>query len=275
MRNPGFLARWSIITLAVIYFVMPLAMTLMFSLWEGNNVYGVSAYVNLFSRADLLNPFVLSLELSLLTIAAIYLLLTPALIAVHLYAPRMRKLIEFISVLPFVVPAIAFVGGLSTLVTGPTWLISSPLYLIIPYFFLALPFSFRAIDVGLSALDLKTLKEAAESLGAGAWPTIRLIVLPNLHAALINATLLTFTVVMGEFTVSNILLFRTFPVAINEVGKSSPTQAAALSMLSFVLTWLTMLGVMFLARQRNPAAGVHSIKEPARRQSPTTQGPRG
>jgi putative spermidine/putrescine transport system permease protein len=254
MWNSGFIARWSIVTLAVLYFVMPLAMTLIFSLWEGNDVYGVSAYANLFARADLLSPFILSLELSLLTIAAIHLLLTPALIAVHLYAPKMRRLIEFISVLPFVVPAIAFVGGLSALVTGPTWLISSPLYLIIPYFFLALPFAFRAIDVGLSALDLKTLKEAAESLGADAWSTILLIVLPNLRAALINATLLTFTVVMGEFTVSNILLFRTFPVAINEVGKSSPTQAAALSMLSFVLTWLTMLGVMVFTRQRKAAA---------------------
>lgn len=249
MRS-AFLVRRLILTLAALYFIMPLVMTMIFSLWEGNTAYGFSAYASLLTRKDLIGPFVLSLELTALTIAAIYLLLMPALIAVHLYARRMRRVIEFVAVLPFVVPAIAFVGGLSMLIKGPMWLVGSPFYLTIPYFFLALPFAFRALDVGLSALDLKTLKEAAESLGAGAWSIIRLVVLPNLRTALINCTLLTFTVVMGEFTVSNILLFRTFPVSINEIGKGAPTQAAALSMLSFVLTWLAMMGIMFLTRHR-------------------------
>ena len=36
---------------------------------------------------------------------------------------------------------------------------------------LALPYMYRAVDTGLRAIDVRTLTEAAESLGAG-WPTI-------------------------------------------------------------------------------------------------------
>ncbi|CCV14045.1 ABC transporter permease subunit [Mesorhizobium sp. STM 4661] len=244
--------RWSVLAVAVVYFVMPLAMTMLFSLWEGQTSYGLSSYVNLLYRKDLSAPLILSLQLSACTSALILLILTPAVIASHLYAPRMRMVIELIAILPFVVPAIAFVGGLSALIAGPTWLIGSPFYLTIPYFFLALPFAFRSLDVGLAALDLKTLKEAAESLGAGVWKTMTLVVLPNLRAALVSCMLMTFTVVTGEFTVSNIMLFRTFPVSINEVGKSAPTEAAALSMISFVLTWFAMFGLMFLTRNGSP-----------------------
>ncbi|QYA03751.1 ABC transporter permease [Rhizobium sp. B21/90] len=241
--------RRLILVLAATYFVLPLAMTAIFSLWEGGTACGVSAYAAVFSHKALLQPLILSLELGVATIAAIYIILAPAVIAAHIYMPRMRGVIEFVAILPFVVPAIALVGGLSMLVTGPMWLIGSPFYLVIPYFFLALPFAFRALDVGLAALDIRTLKEAAESLGAGGLTTIRLVVVPGIGAAIVNCALLTFTVVIGEFTVANILLFPTFPVAINEVGKSSPTQAAALSMISFVLTWLAMLVMMAFGRK--------------------------
>ncbi len=248
--SAGTVLRRAILTLAAIYFTMPLAMTAVFSLWEGNATYGMSAYAAVFSHKALLQPLTLSLELGVATIVAVSVILAPALIAAHLYMPRMREVIEFVAILPFVVPAIALVGGLSILVKEPMWLVGSPFYLVIPYFFLALPFAFRALDIGLSALDIRTLREAAEILGASDLTTIRLVILPNLRTAAVNAALLTLTVVMGEFTVSNILLFRTFPVAINEVGKSSPTQAAALSMISFVLTWLTMLIMMAFGRKR-------------------------
>ena len=66
---------------------------------------------------------------------------------------------------------------------------------------------------------------------------IRLVVLPNLRSALVGSLLLTLAVVMGEFTFANVLLFHTFAVLINEVGQNAPTEAAALSTVSFLITW--------------------------------------
>ena len=256
MKRSG-LGGWLILMAAALYFLVPLVMTVAFSLWEGRGQYGLAAYHDLLVRPELPASLALSAELALATIAAQLVLLLPAMIFMNLYAPRLRPVFEFIAALPFVVPAIALVAGLSALITGPDWLVGSPFYLVIPYFFLALPFAYRALDVGLRTLDLATLTEAGQSLGAGMGQIIRLVVLPNLRTALVGSTLLTLAVVMGEFTFANVLLFRTFAVMINQIGQHEATQAAALSVVSFLITWIAMLGVLLGGRGRALSAGGH------------------
>lgn len=255
MKGLGF-AGWSVLVLAGLYFIAPLVTMVAFSLWEGHGQYGFAAYRALLALPALPKSLLLSIELALCTVALLVLLLAPAMIFMNLYAPRLRPVFEFIAALPFVVPAIALVAGLSSLITGPNWLIGSPFYLVIPYFFLSLPYAYRAIDVGLRSIDLPTLTEAGQSLGASMGQIIRLVVLPNLRAALIGSTLLTVTVVMGEFTFANVLLFHTFAVLINEIGQHAATEAAALSTVSFLITWAAMLGVLVVGRgQAQPAGG--------------------
>ncbi len=254
MKRLGF-DGWIILVLAGLYFLVPLAMTVAFSLWEGHGQYGFAAYRDLLRLPALPSSLLLSAELTVATAAALVLLLVPAMIFMNLNAPRLRPVFEFIAALPFVVPAIALVAGLSALFTGPEWLVGSPFYLVIPYFFLSLPYAYRAIDVGIKSLDLRMLTEAGQSLGASMGQIIRLVVLPNLRAALIGSTLLTVTVVMGEFTFANVLLFHTFAVIINQIGQHAATEAAALSTLSFLITWVAMLGVLLAGRGQAPAAG--------------------
>lgn len=256
MRRIG-LGGWTLLGLAAFYFLVPLALTVIFSFWEGHGHYGLEAYRGLLTRPELGESLLLSLELALVTVALELVVLLPAMVFMHLYAPWLKPLFEIIAALPFVVPAIALVAGLSTLITGPDWLIGSSFYLAIPYFFLALPFSYRAIEVGLRALDLETLTEAGLSLGAGMGQIITLVVLPNLRAALIGSTLLTLAVVIGEFTIANVLLFRTFAVEINEIGLNAGTEAAALSVVSFLITWAAMLGVLIAGRGRADIGGTH------------------
>jgi putative spermidine/putrescine transport system permease protein len=249
------LGGWIVLVLAGIYFLVPLGMTVAFSLWEGGSRYGFASYHVLLGRPELPGSLLLSVELAVATAVALIVVLLPAMIFMNLYAPRMRPVFEFIAALPFVVPAIALVAGLSALFTGPDWLIGSPFYLVIPYFFLALPYAYRALDVGLRALDLTTLTEAGQSLGAGMGQIIRLVVFPNLRSALVGSLLLTLAVVIGEFTFANVLLFRTFAVFMNEIGQHEATEAAALSMVSFLITWGAMLGVLVVGRGRAPVGG--------------------
>ena len=254
MRRMG-AGGWVVLGAAGLYFLVPLLMTITFSLWQGHGHYGFDDYRKLLARPNLLPSLVTSLELALATCATIVFLLAPAVVFMHLYAPRLRAVFDFISGLPFVVPPIALVAGLSALFTGPDWLIGTPFYLVFPYFFLAFPYAYRAIDVGIRALDLNTLTEAGQSLGASLGQIIRMVVLPNLRSALIGSVLLTFAVVMGEFTFANVLLFHTFAVLINEVGQNAPTEAAALSTLSFLITWFAMLGVLVAGRGQTQLAG--------------------
>jgi putative spermidine/putrescine transport system permease protein len=159
--------NWLIIALAALYFLVPLIMTGIFSFWEGGNRYGFSAYVAMLTTPGFWASLFLSVRLAIETIILSFAILVPAMIFVHLKAPKLKPVFEFISNLPFVIPAIALIDGLTTLYTGPSWLISTPNYLVIPYFFLALPYAYRSLEVGLTTLDVRTLTEAGQSLGAG------------------------------------------------------------------------------------------------------------
>jgi putative spermidine/putrescine transport system permease protein len=247
---------WAILLLSVLFFALPLVMTAAFSFWEGGSRYGLDAYRKLAGSPELFEALELSIELALATVAALAILLVPAMIFMNLYAPRLRPVFEFVSTLPFVVPAIALVAGLSALITGPDWLIGTPFYLVIPYFFIALPFAYRALDVGIRAIDLATLTEAGQSLGASTGQIIRMVLLPSLRSAMVGSALLTLAVVFGEFTFANVLLFHTYAVYINELGQHEVTAAAALSALSFLLTWGVMLGVLVASRGASAPKGV-------------------
>ena len=247
------LGAWAVLTAAALYFFVPLALTVAFSLWQGGSSYGFESYHRLFARPELGRGLLLSVELAVATSVALVVLLLPAMIFMNLHAPRLRPVFEFIAALPFVVPAIALVAGLTALFTGPEWLVGSPFYLVIPYFFLALPYAYRALDVGLRALDLATLTEAGQSLGAGRGQIIVLVVLPCLRPALVGSLLLTLAVVVGEFTFARLLNFDTYAVFINQIGQHEATQAAALSVGSFLITWGAMLGVLVVGRGRSGA----------------------
>ena len=85
--------------------------------------------------------------------------------------------VESVSVLPIVIPPIVMGAGLAELqqhapASISSLLFSSPLTALTPFYvILALPFAYRSLDVGVRAIDLRTLVDAARSLGAG-WTTL-------------------------------------------------------------------------------------------------------
>ena len=87
---------------------------------------------------------------------------------------------------------------------------------------------YRALDAGLRAIDLKTLTEAAESLGASLPRTLFRVILPNLRSAIIGGSLLTVAIALGEFTVASLMGFNTFAVYTFQVGTSTAYEGVAL-----------------------------------------------
>jgi putative spermidine/putrescine transport system permease protein len=132
----------------------------------------------------------------------------------------------------------------------------SSLTLTFAYTVLVLPYAYRSIDAGLSAIDVRTLSEAARSLGAG-WGTVMWrVVLPNIRSALLSAAFLTVALVLGEFTIASLLNRDNVQVAINLLGKSSATMAVAVSLASLIVAFALLLLLSFAGRrgERTPAA---------------------
>jgi putative spermidine/putrescine transport system permease protein len=244
------LTLWNLVWLlfAACYFILPLWGTAEFSLETGTGRYGFDAYRTVLQDPAFRDSLLLSLKLVLATVAIGTTLLVPTVYWIHLKLPAIKPLIDFIAVLPLAVPPIILTVGILRLFHSVTWLISGPQILALAYVVLALPFSYRALDAGMRALDLRTLTEAAQSVGAS-WPAILLlVVIPNLRFAILSSMLLTVTLVMGEFTMASLMLFNTFPVYMEYIGETRANPAAALAVISFAVTWLSMLGMLFLGR---------------------------
>lgn len=246
------LSLWRItwLLLGAAYFLVPLAATAEFSLRAGGGRYDFSAYTEILRDPQFRQSFWLSFRLALETIAIAVLLLVPTAYWVHLRLPRLRPVMEFITVLPFVVPPIVLVVGLLNVYRGaPQFFVATPQILVAGYVVLAMPYIYRSLDAGLRAIDIRTLTEAAQSLGAGWAVTLTRVILPNLQTAVLGGTFLTLAIVMGEFTLANVLLFSTFSVYINFIGETRATGAAAVTLISFAITWLAMLGILLAGRQ--------------------------
>jgi putative spermidine/putrescine transport system permease protein len=243
---------------AAAFFVVPLAATIEFSLRSGPIAHNFHAYGTILHDPQFWSTLWVSVRLALETIGIAIVLLVPTLYWVHLRAPKLRPLVAFLCVLPFVVPPVVLVVGLLDVYRdAPQWFITTPQFLVAGYVVLAFPYVFFSLDAGFRAIDVRTLREAAQSLGAGSLTTLVRVVLPNLRAAALGAALLTFAIVLGEFTMANLSLFNTFSVYVNYVGQTTATPAAALAVISFLLTWGVMFAFVTVSRRRgaSPAGG--------------------
>lgn len=247
-------AAW--LLLGAAYFLLPLGATARFSLQGGpTDALSLAAYRQVLEDPAFRRTLWLSAQIAVETTVIALALMVPTVFWVHLRVPGARRPVEFLTVLPIVVPPIVLVVGLLDVFRGaPEWFVGTPKILVTAYVILSLPFMFRALDAGLSAVDIRTLTEATQALGGGWIAVMWRVVLPNVRGAALAGAFLTIAIVMGEFTMASLLLFNTFPVYINLIGQSTAYPAAALTVMSFAITWAAMLGLLVLGRGPRPSA---------------------
>jgi len=215
------------------------------------------AWQNLVADDALFRAILVSLGLAVLTVAAMLAVLVPTMIWVRLRAGWARNLVEFLCLLPLTIPALVIVVGLRNVYLWVTYLLGeSPLTLTFVYTVLVLPFAYRAIDAALGAIDLRTLAEAARSLGAGWITTIFRVIVPNIWSGILSAAFISIAVVLGEYTIASLSGYQTLPVQIVLIGKSDgPTSvAASLATLLFGFVLLMILALVTRRRRRTVAA---------------------
>jgi putative spermidine/putrescine transport system permease protein len=265
------LFSWLWIILGGLYFLLPLYGTLDFSLRKVRDVIGLEAYRSAFSDPEFVRTFVFSNEMALLTIIVSLALIVPTAYWVHLRLPNWRPVVEFVTLLPFVIPAIVLVFGMLKTYSSPLRLagvtllpsftsndISTTALLVAGYIVLSLPYMYRAVDNGLRSMDVRTLTEAGQSLGAN-WLTIMLrVIFPNLRTALLSGALLTFATVVGELTLASFLSRPAFGPYLWLLGQHQAYEPAALTIVSFALTWGAMVLIDLVTRgNRQPIVAVH------------------
>jgi putative spermidine/putrescine transport system permease protein len=256
---------WLWITLGVLYFILPLIGTLSFSLRARRGVLSLDSYRSVFSDPKFYQTFTFSLEMAVLTIIVSLLLIVPTAYWVHLRLPRLRPWVEFVTLLPFVIPAIVLVFGLIKIYSRPPLLLTNSAFttnilLVAGYVVLSLPYMYRAVDTGLRAIDVRTLTEAAQSLGAN-WPTILVrVIFPNMRVAILSGAFLTFAIVIGELTIAQYLARPAFGPYLALVGQDKAYEPSALAIISFALTWAFIGVIQYLGRRAPGVAQLGGTK---------------
>jgi putative spermidine/putrescine transport system permease protein len=215
----------------------------------------LDAWKAIITVPDLVQAITASLELAVITSVAMLVLLLPTMVWVRMRLPGLKRIIEFICLLPLTVPAIALVVGMVPLYRWIKINVSdSILMLALAYLILVLPYTYRTLDAGLASIDLKTLTEAARSLGAG-WGTVMMrVIVPNISTAILNASLLSVALVLGEFTFANLLFYENMQVAILYESFVSANTSIAVAVASLLFAFALLMILSFIGRPRDRVA---------------------
>jgi putative spermidine/putrescine transport system permease protein len=248
------LFRYVVFTVFGLFFLLPLYAMVRFSL-QGKKPgsFSVTAWSQIVSYPGLLSAIEITLELAVITCVVVLVLLVPTMIWIRLRVRGFTRAFEFLCLLPLTIPAIVLVVGLAPIYNKIEHYNLSALQLFWVYVILALPYAYRALATGLDAIDVTTMSEAARSLGASWFTVMWRIIVPNMRAAILNALLLSAALVLGEFTIAEILNYINLQVALFNISRETAnagvlfsTSAAAL-LFAFVL----LLILSFVGRRRS------------------------
>ena len=245
---------WLVLALGGLYFLLPLSGMFDFSMRIQRGQYGFEAYRVVLADPQFQQTFLYSVGLAALTIVIGMLIVVPTAYFVRLHFPGLRPIIEFITLLPLVIPPIVIVFGYIRVyntssilpLTGSWW--GTNILLLFGYATLALPYMYRSVDTGLRTIDIASLTEAAQSLGAS-WPRIlAIVILPNVFVSVLSGAFLTFAIVIGEYVFAALLNVSSFGPYMVWIGSNRAYEPSALAVVAFVITWACMGLIQLLTR---------------------------
>jgi len=187
-----------------------------------------------------------------------------------------KKLVDALIDLPFALPTAVAGIALTALYSRNGWLGAvleplgikvafTPLGVLVALTFIGLPFVVRTVQPVLEDIDTE-LEEAAASLGAQRWQTIRHVVLPILTPALLTGFALAFARAVGEYG-SVIFIAGNLPMVseitplmiITKLEQYDYAGATAIAAVMLVFSFALLLGINGLqawsARSRGVGAG--------------------
>jgi len=234
--------RYLILAAGLIFFVLPVASAIEFSLrGYGNKGHTMANYSWIFQQDDFFKNITTSLRLA--AVAAVLTLLTvvPAVVFLHLEGQKFKRFFEFLAILPLVVPVVSLAIGAQKAM--PLFVQNSEYELAFFYVVIAIPYTFQSLNVGLASIPLKTLVEASRSLGASFTRTVLSVIIPAIRGSINSALFLAITLSFGEFTLTSLLHWETFPVWITRVAQGNVLGSIALSMFSLIGAWTLLIVV--------------------------------
>lgn len=202
-----------LIGLVMFYLLLPLAATCLYAFagkWDHTllpETWTFDWFRQMALDARFLESLWNSFYLCAIGVGLSLVVMLPTVFIVTVYFPRWEPLLKSMVVLPYAVPGIvAAVGLIRAYSSGPI-AISGTVYIIIGAYFVAiLPYMYQGLRNSMLTVDAPSLLDAAETLGASKVTAFRTVILPNILPGVLVAMLLSFSVLFGEFVLTNMLI---------------------------------------------------------------------
>jgi len=189
-----------------------------------------------------------SIGIAIATLAVTLVLGIPAAYALARAQSRWTRWIEELLTLPIAVPGLATALGLILLYVQWRDFRASWVFIVVGHVLFTLPFMVRSVLAVMLAVDLRTLEEAAASLGASFRERFFSVVLPNVRPGILAGSLMVVTLSMGEFNLTWMLhtpLTKTLPVGLADSYASMRLEIGS----AYTLIFLMMIVPLLIAMQ--------------------------
>jgi len=253
------------ITLMMIYLLVPLVATGLYafaSSWQNTllpETWTFQWFTELFKDIRFLDSLWTSLYLCVISVAVSLVVMLPAVFVITVYFPHWEGFMKGIVVLPYAVPGVvAAVGLIRAYSSGPIDLAGTPYILIGAYFVVILPYMYQGIRNSLLTVSAVELLQAAELLGSKRRQAFIHVILPNIWPGIVVSSLLSFSVLFGEFVLTNMLVgghIQTIQLYLYKRMNESGHLASAIAIAYFVFILLLSMLLMKLGKKMGGARG--------------------
>ncbi|CAI2018002.1 Putrescine transport system permease protein PotH [Serratia fonticola] len=197
----------------------------------------------------------LSLYLAIACLACNLLLGVPAAYGLLKASPRWAHFIEECLLMPVAIPGLATALGLLLVFGQFPILRDSWQFILIGHVLFTLPFMIRPVLSVMQTSDMRSLEEAAASLGAGFVRRFFTVVVPNCVSGILAGAFMVVTLSIGEFNITWMLhtpLTKTLPVGLADSYASMRLEVGSAYTLIFLLMIVPLLVAMqWLSKSRS------------------------
>lgn len=195
----------------------------------------------------------LSIGIALACLAATLVLGVPAAYVLARTQNRWTRAFEELLVLPVAVPGLATALALILLYGQMREFRSSWTFILVGHVLFTLPFMVRSVLAVMAAIDLRTLEDAAASLGASFRQRFFQVILPNARPGIVAGSLMVVTLSMGEFNITWMLhtpLTQTLPVGLADSYASMRLEIGSAYTVIFFFMLVPLLIVLQWVSER-------------------------
>jgi len=255
-----------VMTLIIIWLLIPLVATLIYSLfedWTGIIPKGftLANYELIFSDSSFLVSMYQTVLICIIPIVITIILVLLALFVVTVYFPKLEKYMQIICMIPYTIQGVILSVSILVLYAKNGSLLGNRMVMLIgAYCIIILPHIYNGIRNGMRAINMNMLLEAAEMLGDSKLKAFFKVIVPNIITGITVSSLLAVSLLFGDYVIIRNLSstdVNNMQKFLYQAMKRSSTEASAV----FVVIMLITCAITAIVLTLQSRSGAEKVKK--------------